>query len=206
MPKPLIRPRKLPRQTRSAATVEVMLEAAARVLSESSLAGFNTNRVAEVAGVSVGSLYQYYPNKAALVAALIERTQTSLAEGIEQAVLQAQGQPLVKVLTAMTDIAIDHQFGNATLAAALDHEEQRLPLSDVLQRAQMRIVQAVRSALHKHADLHGAPVTLAEAGDCLVLAKALIEAEAAEAKPNVALLRGRVLRALLGYLRKAPLG
>ena len=51
-------PRKAPRQPRSAATVAAILQAATRVLSRESLAGFNTNRVAEVAGVSVGSLYQ----------------------------------------------------------------------------------------------------------------------------------------------------
>ena len=59
--------------------MEAILAAAARVLARESLAGFNTNRVAEVAGVSVGSLYQYFPNKAALVAALIEREQARYA-------------------------------------------------------------------------------------------------------------------------------
>ena len=58
MPSINISPRKAPRQPRSAATVAAILQAATRVLSRESLAGFNTNRVAEVAGVSVGSLYQ----------------------------------------------------------------------------------------------------------------------------------------------------
>ena len=62
-----IQPRKRPRQVRSLETTRVILEAAARVLREEGPASFNTNRVAEVAGVSVGSLYQYYPNKAALL-------------------------------------------------------------------------------------------------------------------------------------------
>jgi AcrR family transcriptional regulator len=51
---------------------QFILEAAARVLEEDGPAGFNTNRVAERAGVSVGSLYQYYPNKAALLFRLHE--------------------------------------------------------------------------------------------------------------------------------------
>lgn len=51
---------------------QLLLEAAARVLEEDGAAGFNTNRVAERAGVSVGSLYQYYPNKAALLFRLHE--------------------------------------------------------------------------------------------------------------------------------------
>ncbi len=62
-----IQPRKRPRQARSARTTEAILQAAARVLKEEGPAAFNTNRVAEVAGVSVGSLYQYFPNKASLL-------------------------------------------------------------------------------------------------------------------------------------------
>ena len=60
-------PRKSPRQARSIETRRVILEGAARVLREEGPAGFNTNRVAQVAGVSVGSLYQYYPNKGAVL-------------------------------------------------------------------------------------------------------------------------------------------
>ncbi len=65
-------PRKRPRQTRSKATVDSILEATARVLVASGFDGLTTNAVAEQAGVSIGSLYQYFPNKEALVAAMIE--------------------------------------------------------------------------------------------------------------------------------------
>jgi AcrR family transcriptional regulator len=200
MPEPSLRPRKAPQQARASATVETILQAATRVLSSGALAGFTTNRIAEVAGVSVGSLYQYFPNKAALVAALIERAQTSLADAIEQSCKRSQGQPLATLLAGLVDVAIEHQFGNALLAAALDHEEQRLPLQEVLNSAQSRIVKAVRAALHKHPELAGAPVSPAAAADCLTIAKALIETEAAQTHPALADLRKRVLRALHGYL------
>lgn len=62
-----LRPRKRPRQERSRKMEAAILEAATRVLREQGAAAFTTNRVAEVAGVSVGSLYQYYPNKASLL-------------------------------------------------------------------------------------------------------------------------------------------
>lgn len=65
-------PRKSPRQSRSHATVEAILEASARIFEKEGAAG-TTNRVAEVAGVSVGSLYQYFSDKAALITALHER-------------------------------------------------------------------------------------------------------------------------------------
>jgi len=66
-------PRKLPTQERAAATVAAILGAVERVLEKHGPAGLTTNRVAEIAGVSVGTLYQYYPNKEALVGTVIER-------------------------------------------------------------------------------------------------------------------------------------
>jgi AcrR family transcriptional regulator len=66
-------PRKRPRQERSRATVDTILGACARVLVQHGFDGLTTNAVAEAAGVSIGSLYQYFPNKEALVAALVER-------------------------------------------------------------------------------------------------------------------------------------
>jgi AcrR family transcriptional regulator len=65
--------RKAPKQARSRATVEFILQAAARVLGRQGWARFNTNQVADAAGVSVGSLYQYFPNKHALIDAILRR-------------------------------------------------------------------------------------------------------------------------------------
>ncbi len=66
-------PRKKPRQQRSAATWDAILEAAAQLFQRSGYAATTTNKVAERAGVSIGSLYQYFPNKDALLVALAER-------------------------------------------------------------------------------------------------------------------------------------
>jgi AcrR family transcriptional regulator len=67
------RPRKRPRQARSKATVDTILQATTRVLVKQGFDGLTTNAVAAAAGVSIGSLYQYFPNKEALVLALIDR-------------------------------------------------------------------------------------------------------------------------------------
>jgi AcrR family transcriptional regulator len=66
-PKSLVSARKAPRQKRSRQLVEDILEAAIRVLSHEGAKRFTTARVAETAGVSVGSLYQYFPNKEAIL-------------------------------------------------------------------------------------------------------------------------------------------
>ncbi len=70
--KSAVKPRKEPRQERSRYMNQTILEGAARVLVREGPTAFTTNRVAEVAGVSVGSLYQYYPNKGALLFRLHE--------------------------------------------------------------------------------------------------------------------------------------
>lgn len=67
------KPRKKPKQERSQKTVDYILEGAARVLDKNGLKGLNTNAIAKEAGVSVGSLYQYFPTKEAIVAALINQ-------------------------------------------------------------------------------------------------------------------------------------
>ncbi len=67
-----LQPRKAPRQGRSRALVAAVLEAGSRILAERGYEGLSMQRVATVAGVSPGSLYQYFPDKPSLVAALIE--------------------------------------------------------------------------------------------------------------------------------------
>ncbi|TPM28221.1 TetR/AcrR family transcriptional regulator [Mesorhizobium sp. B2-3-4] len=71
--KPLTKPRKAAAQDRSRATVDALVEATARILVKEGFDKASTNRIAEQAGVSIGSLYQYYPGKEALVAAVIDR-------------------------------------------------------------------------------------------------------------------------------------
>jgi AcrR family transcriptional regulator len=67
-----LRPRKRPLQARAQRTVEVVLKAAAQVFARRGYAGATTNHIAEHAGVSVGSLYEYFPSKDALLVALVE--------------------------------------------------------------------------------------------------------------------------------------
>lgn len=65
--------RKEPQQARSRATVEAALQAGTRILSDHGWAGFTTNKVADAAGVSIGSLYQYFPDKLSLIEAIRRR-------------------------------------------------------------------------------------------------------------------------------------
>lgn len=81
-PKPNISPKKLPRQRRAIATVDALIEAATYILSRDGLGGFTANKVAEKAGVNIASLYQYFPNKEALIFHLVQQTWTRQLERI----------------------------------------------------------------------------------------------------------------------------
>ena len=84
-----LKPRKTPRQARSIATCDAILEACARLLKAGDYAAVTTNHIAERAGVSVGTLYEFFPNKEAIVATLAERHLSRLiaevTEGLEAA-------------------------------------------------------------------------------------------------------------------------
>jgi AcrR family transcriptional regulator len=85
-----LRPRKQPLQARSRDTVDVILRAAARLLAAKGYAATTTNHIAEHAGVSIGSLYEYFPNKDALLVALMD---AHLRQG-EAIMAQAAGETL----------------------------------------------------------------------------------------------------------------
>lgn len=80
---PDLTPRKQPRQERSRVTVEAILEAGARILREQGYAALTTNRLAERAGVSIGSLYNFFPNREAILLAMLQRRLLSLAGEID---------------------------------------------------------------------------------------------------------------------------
>ncbi|WP_052628890.1 TetR/AcrR family transcriptional regulator [Rhodopseudomonas palustris] len=80
MPTKTNRPRKIPRQARSRATVEVILDATALLLVDEGFEQTTTNRIAERAGVSIGSLYQYFPNREAVVGAVAQRVEAGISE------------------------------------------------------------------------------------------------------------------------------
>lgn len=116
-------PRKVPQQSRSATTVEAIVEAAARILEERGPKGLTTNAVADVAGVSIGSLYQYFPNKDAIVRALIEREVGTVAERAKAALSRTD---LDGALVALVEVAVAYQLDRPRLALLLESEERRL--------------------------------------------------------------------------------
>jgi AcrR family transcriptional regulator len=93
--------RKEPRQARSRATVASVVEAGARILGKRGWAGFTTNEVAEVAGVSIGSLYQYFPNKHALIEAILHRHMDDCLAVMRETT--SQSDPILKFVEHLVD-------------------------------------------------------------------------------------------------------
>ena len=91
-----LQPRRRPRQRRSRETVDAILEGAARVFAERGHAGGTTNHIAEAAGVSVGSLYEYFPNKDAILVALAERQRDAMVERVRGALRDPGTTPAVR--------------------------------------------------------------------------------------------------------------
>jgi AcrR family transcriptional regulator len=116
-------PRKRPQQDRSRATVEAILDAAARILVRNGYNALTTNFVAEKAGVSIGSLYQYFPNKESLLGELMRRHTLVLEDGIEAVASQGQSSLLEDVVRA----AIEHTVRAHLVDPALHRALSGLP-------------------------------------------------------------------------------
>lgn len=188
-----VAPRKRPRQQRSQRTVDAVLEAAAQVLEARGLGGFNTNAVADRAGVSIGSLYQYFPGKEAVIAALNRREGERFDRALSQALSAAAREPMAEAVAILVRAAVDHQTARPNLARILDLEERRLGLEADAAAAARRAVDRLASFL---ADRNVSNPAEA-AGDLLHLAQGMIDG-ALDAPP--ASLTRRITRAALGYL------
>lgn len=105
--RPLTAPRKHASQERSRATVDALVEATARLLVRVGFDKASTNRIAEEAGVSVGSLYQYYPGKEALVAAVIDRHNRDLMQVVRAALAGVASLPIENAVRKLVAVAID---------------------------------------------------------------------------------------------------
>ena len=115
-------PRKQPKQARSRETVEVILEATARVLVKEGYSRATTNRIANVAGVSIGSLYQFFPNKESLFTALRQRHYDALTSMISGAAGALRGVLPRDALRAGIKLNIAIHGLDPELHRALDEE------------------------------------------------------------------------------------
>lgn len=152
--------RKIPRQGRAKVSVDIVLEAAAQVLEASGEAGFNTNAVAERAGVSIGTLYRYFPDKQAILRALALRE------------TEAHRDRVMAVLEGGQGVARDRAMIRAFVQAfAGRRQARRIAASALLAEADHAELAAKFSAAEEGlTDANGRPLTRVQA---FVLSRAI---------------------------------
>ncbi|MFJ3778215.1 TetR/AcrR family transcriptional regulator [Streptomyces sp. NPDC090075] len=149
-----LQPRRRPRQVRAELTRERILTAAAHVFAEYGYAAGTTNRIAEQARISIGSLYQYFPNKDAILAELMVR-HIDRGTWTQADRLDLSPGSLETTVRALVHDAIDNHRDDPQLLRIMI-EEARLSqdLLDTIERHGRQRVAQVRDLLARHPDVH----------------------------------------------------
>jgi AcrR family transcriptional regulator len=194
------RARRQPRQQRSAQTRRDILDAAARVFSEHGYAAGTTNRIAAAADVSIGSLYQYFPNKDAILAALsdahVDAGTTLLTERLRDGLPEA----LDDLVRLFVRAAIDNHREDPALHRVLFEEAPRsAALLDRLRDTEARGVAGVTELLRRHPEVGVADPELA-ARLTIATIESLVHRLIA-APVDTGRLEDEIVRLLTGYLR-----
>lgn len=164
-------PRKLPRQERSRATVEALLEAAVEVFASRGYARTNTNQIAHRAGVSVGSLYQYYPSKDAILTALLDRHLRAVETTIREC-LPLLADPSVPLRVSVRDLLarlLELHEADPRLTRAVEEQASQMPrVPEALGRYEESFLADLEQLLRGRHDVR--------AGDSALMAHLLFEA------------------------------
>ena len=144
--------RKTPIQARSAVTVEAISEATIQVLLTHGAERFTTTRVAARAGVSVGTLHQYYPNKQALLFAVLESHMNHVAETVEVACENARHKPLAEMIREMVEAFVDAKMERADISGALYRVSANIGGPALIKRISERLRKAVEAMLQTAPD------------------------------------------------------
>jgi AcrR family transcriptional regulator len=150
-------PRKTPIQARSTVTVESISEATIQVLLSHGAERLTTTRVAERAGVSVGTLYQYYPNKRSLLFAVLENHLNKIAAKVEAACENARHQPLAEMIQQMVEAFCDAKMERADISVALYRISADVGGSTLAKRVTLRSQKAVQAMLDTAPDTKSPP-------------------------------------------------
>ncbi|MBK8629483.1 MAG: TetR/AcrR family transcriptional regulator [Sphingomonadales bacterium] len=193
-------PRKAPRQARAVATVEAIAQAATQLLRENGLAAMTTNAVAARAGVSIGSLYQYFPNRDALMVELIRREQRGHVERVRAALVLCEELDLEATVRLLVRAAMGHHRADALLASAIDHEEARLPVDAIIAETLAEGGALLMHLFSRFRDEIG-PLDPARAARTLpALVRSVVDAWANLAQSELEVAEEEAVQAVLGYL------
>jgi len=200
----LLKPRKQPVQARSEATVAALFEASIQVLLAVGYRKLTTTRVAERAGVSVGTLYQYFPNRQALINSVIKGYLDEVVSSVERSCRGLNELRLEELATGLADAFIAAKYKRIDVSRAM-HE----PLADVggAQLVKVAAMRAADSVAHnlqscRDASFRDAPLlALLIVMACSSLLQTAIADQTSLVDANS--LRAHMRAMVLGYLREA---
>jgi AcrR family transcriptional regulator len=199
-----LQPRKKPIQARSAATVEAIHTATIQVLLAAGPASLTTTRVAERAGVSVGTMYQYYPHKQALLFAIVERKLEMIEQAMRIAVVALDGRDLATIAEGIAGAWLDAKMADITASRAIYGIAAEFDVTEPIMQCTRRMVQALEDLLASAPDAHfdDLPST-AFMLTALLGGSVRAVMEAGASPEDLARLQHELPRACLGYLKLA---
>ena len=199
------KPRKSPSQQRSQLTVAALLKATAHILVKEGYESASTNRIAAAAGVSIGSLYQYFPSKEALVAAVVDRHMQEMLELLRAAVERVREQPVEAATRELVKVMIDAHRVDPRLHRALVEQVPRVGRLENVRAIDREAYTLIRAYLEAHrdelrvADLDVASFVCVATVEALTHAAVVNRPEVLSDKSGV--FAEEVTRLVVGYLR-----
>ena len=152
-----LEPRKTPVQARATETVDAILEATIQVLLTVGADRLTTTRVAQRAGVSVGTLYQYFPNKQSLLFAVFTEHMERISARIEASCHQARFKPLAEMIKQLVEGYVDAKIERADISVALYKIAADIGGSTVLKQSIQRMHKAINTMLQTAPDIEMSP-------------------------------------------------
>ncbi len=171
--KPSTKPRKSASQERSRLTIDALVEATARILMKEGYDKASTNKIAAVAGVSIGSLYQYFPSKEALVAAVIDRHSQELTQVVRDALIKVATQPIEVATHELVSLGIEAHRVNPELHRVLAEQIPRVGRLESIAAIDRNVHALLRGYLEAHRDEIGVADLDVAAFVCVTVVEAL---------------------------------
>jgi AcrR family transcriptional regulator len=180
-----LEPRKTPVQTRAAVTVEAISEATIQVLLSHGGNRLTTTRVAERAGVSVGTLYQYYPNKNSLLFAVLEGHLEKVTETVETACEESSHKPLSEMIRTVVEAFVDAKMERADISVALYQIAANIGGPVLVKKAGQRQRKALEAMFQTAPDTESQPDRFAIDIMCSAMSGAMRSVLEAGASPAI---------------------
>jgi AcrR family transcriptional regulator len=201
-----LNPRKKPQQRRSRVTIDTIFEAAIQVLLANGLDRITTIQIADRAGVSVGSLYQYFPNKNALLAAIVRRHVGQVADATIAACATMHGKTIGEMCATMMAAFVDAKTRRPEVSRALYLPSAAVNADAIVKEESIRCAKAVHDMLVTASDAkfaHADVVSKVLIGSIVGPTRAVIEAGGS--RGTFEALKRHLIALAVGYLKEVSL-